>query len=109
MLWRLLATLGGGCSSGEMLDANLTVDETTAVLTCELPAQLLSEEDIFAAAVRPIGSAINAGLFGAGFALRLARAEAKAAGGGLVRNDETIVLTLPLAQLAVADDLRRDG
>lgn len=109
LLWRLLATLGGGCSSGEMLEANLSVEGGVSTLTCELPAQLLSEEDIFAAEARPIGSAINAGLFGAGFALRLARAEAKAAGGALQRDDETIVLTLPLAQDSNADELRRDG
>lgn len=109
LLWRLLATLGGGCASGEMLDASISIDETEARLTCELPAQLLSEEDIFAAEARPIGAAINAGLFGAGFALRLARAEAKAAGGGLTREDESVVLTLPLALGEAAEALRRDG
>jgi hypothetical protein len=56
---------------------------------------LLGEEDIFAAQVRPIGSAINPGLFGSGFALRLSRAEARAAGGELLREDTALVLTLP--------------
>ena len=96
LLWRLLATLGGGCAAGEMLVASVTSEGGMAELRCELPAQLIAEEDVFAAEVRPIGTAINAGLFGAGFALRLARAEARAAGGGLVRADEAIVLTLPL-------------
>ncbi len=113
LLWRLLATLGGGCSAGEMLQATITGTLTgtggsatgatiggagagMAQLVCDLPAQLLAEEDIFTAEVKPVGTAINAGLFGAGFALRLARAEARAAGGGLVRDDERIVLTLPL-------------
>ncbi len=101
LLWRLLATLGGGCSAGEMLEA--TISDTggggagaMAQLICDLPAQLLAEDDIFTAEVKPVGTAINAGLFGAGFALRLARAEARAAGGDLVRDDETIVLSLPL-------------
>lgn len=98
LAWRLLATLGGGSSAGEMLNATLETIGNNVVLTCELPAQLLAEEDIFTAEARPIGTAINAGLFGAGFALRLARAEARAAGGNLVRDDETIVLTLPLAR-----------
>lgn len=98
LAWRLLATLGGGSSAGEMLNATLETLGNKAVLTCELPAQLLAEEDIFTAEARPIGTAINAGLFGAGFALRLARAEARAAGGNLVRDDEAIVLTLPLAK-----------
>jgi len=108
LLWRLLATLGGGCAAGEMLRATLVpvlgheggADAGgpigAARLTCEIPAQLLAEEDIFAAEARPLGTAINAGLFGAGFALRLARAEARAAGGDLVRRDEEVVLTLPL-------------
>lgn len=95
LLWRLLATLGGGCSAGEMLAAELSTEDGIVQLSCDLPAQLLSEEDIFTAEVRPVGSVINAGLFGAGFSLRLARAEARAAGGALVRDGERIVLTLP--------------
>lgn len=95
LLWRLLATLGGGCSAGEMLEASLSAHGGLVRLTCDLPVQLLNEDDIFTAEARPIGTAINAGLFGAGFALRLARAEARAAGGDLARDGETIVLTLP--------------
>jgi signal transduction histidine kinase len=96
LFWRLLATLGGGCAAGEMLHASFgDGDEEMVRFTCELPAQLLSEEDIFAAEAKPIGTAINPGLFGAGFALRLARAEARGAGGELVREDEAIILTLP--------------
>ncbi|TRD10494.1 HAMP domain-containing histidine kinase [Erythrobacter insulae] len=96
LLWRLLATLGGSCASGEMLIAALETGHSEARLTCELPAQLMAEDDIFAAEVKPISSTINAGLFGAGFALRLARAEAQAAGGKLTVNDDTLTLTLPL-------------
>ena len=96
LLWRLLATLGGGCSTGEMLEATIRDVGGMAQLVCDLPAQLLAEEDIFTAEVKPVGTTINAGLFGAGFALRLARAEARAVGGGLARNGETIVLSLPL-------------
>lgn len=95
LLWRLLATLGGGCAAGEMLGAQIFAEGENAVLTCEIPASLLSEEDIFAAEARPIGSAINAGLFGAGFALRLVRAEVRAAGGNLLRDGEQLILTLP--------------
>ncbi|MFN3517638.1 MAG: hypothetical protein ACK4YM_10845 [Novosphingobium sp.] len=39
---------------------------------------------------------IAAGVFGVGFALRLARAEARAAGGDLLRKDAKLRLTLPL-------------
>jgi hypothetical protein len=38
---------------------------------------------------------VSAGVFGAGFALRLARAEARAAGGDLLREGDALVLTLP--------------
>jgi len=115
LLWRLLATLGGGCTAGEMLAASLApvfandarrgsgAPIGIARLTCELPAQLLAEEDIFSAEARPSATAITAGLFGAGFALRLARAEARAAGGDLVRHDEEVVLTLPLLAEGSAD------
>nr|WP_298926802.1 histidine kinase dimerization/phospho-acceptor domain-containing protein [uncultured Erythrobacter sp.] len=96
LLWRLLATLGGSCASGEMLLATLETGTSEARLTCELPAQLMAEEDVFAAEAKPVGAAINAGLFGAGFALRLARAEAKGAGGGLEVTDDAVTLTLPL-------------
>lgn len=104
LLWRLLATLGGGCAAGELLEARISSDGKLGELTCELPAQLLKEDDIFTAEARPVGSAINAGLFGAGFALRLARAEAKAAGGDLVRDDEQLILSLPLAQTGEANE-----
>ena len=96
LMWRLLATLGGSCSSGETLTATLDTHAGQARLVCELPAQLMAEEDIFAAEARPVGDAVNAGLFGAGFALRLARAEARAAGGSLAIDDEAVTLTLPL-------------
>jgi len=115
LLWRLLATLGGGCAAGEMLTASLApvfandarrgsgAPVGIARLACKLPAQLLAEEDIFSAEARPAASAINAGLFGAGFALRLARAEARAAGGDLVRHEEEVVLTLPLLAEEASD------
>ena len=109
LLWRLLATLGGGCTAGEMLAATVTSDGPTAHLTCELPVQLMSEEDVFAAEARPVGSAVNAGLFGAGFALRLARAEARAVGGALVRENDTIVLSLPSAEDSTAAESLREG
>ena len=96
LIWRLLATLGGGCASGEMLGATLEARRGEVVLSCEVPAQLMAEDDIFAAEARPIGAAVNAGLFGAGFALRLAKAEARAAGGRLEVSDDTVTLTLPL-------------
>ena len=54
------------------------------------------DRERFAAEAKPVGAAVQAGLFGAGFALRLARAEARAAGGGLDVGEEAVTLTLPL-------------
>jgi len=100
LVWRLLATLGAACDKGERIPARLDpligASGAMARLTCALPARLAAEDNLFAAAIRPATSAINAGLFGAGFALRLARAEAHAAGGALLRDGAALVLTLPL-------------
>ena len=60
-----------------------------------LPASLAAHDDVFAADNRAAGGAVSAGMFGAGFALRLARAEARAAGGDLVRDGDALSLYLP--------------
>ena len=96
LIWRFLATLGGACGANEFLDAELLTHEDMVMLTCDLPRKLLEEDDVFAAEGKPVGTAINAGIFGAGFALRLARAEARGAGGGLSHTDGRITLTLPI-------------
>lgn len=100
LAWRLLASIGAACGEGEQLTAQLAPvigqGRALARLACPLPAELVREEDLFAAAVRPARGTINAGLFGAGFAFRLARAEASACGGALRREGDALVLTLPL-------------
>lgn len=100
LLWRLLASIAAACGPGEKLAAQLLPvlhqGGALARLACALPAELARKDDIFSATVRPSGGTINAGLFGAGFAFRLARAEARAAGGALVREGDALVLTLPL-------------
>ncbi len=96
LIWRVLATLGGACASGEMITCQLRRDDRLVRLICELPAQLISEEDLFAAQVKPANTVLNAGLFGAGFTFRLARAEARAAKGGLSHEGEHLALMLPL-------------
>lgn len=108
LLWRMLASLGAACGEGERLETRLDplIGKGSAVarLTCALPADLAREENLFAASARPAVTAINPGLFGAGFAFRLARAEARAAGGTLAREGDRLVLTLPL--LTGTEDLR---
>ncbi len=101
LVWRLLASLGAACGAGERIAVRLDPligggRAGVARLVCDLPARLAGDDNLFAATTRSGDSAINAGLFGTGFALRLARAEARAAGGGLARCGGTLELTLPL-------------
>lgn len=96
LLWRFLATLASACGANETLKAELEDHDGQARLECDLPGQLVEEADVFATAAKPTESTINAGVFGAGFALRLARAEARASGGHLTRIDDRLRLTLPL-------------
>lgn len=70
-----------------------------------LPAALASKDDdaLFQAAAGTVPQVISAGVFGVWFASRLARAEARAAGGLLVRKDAKLRLTLPdLTAIALA-------
>lgn len=100
LVWRLLASLGAACAPGETIAVRLNPliggGRAMAQLRCTLPARLAAEDNLFAATTRAAEGAINPGLFGSGFALRLARAEARAASGGLAREGDAIVLTLPL-------------
>ncbi|WP_126175690.1 histidine kinase dimerization/phospho-acceptor domain-containing protein [Tsuneonella rigui] len=93
--WRLLATITGATGANEDIALRLTCDTATVRLVCSIPASLRAQDDVFAAESRAGGGAVSAGMFGAGFALRLARAEARAAGGDLLSEGDTLVLTLP--------------
>lgn len=96
LVWRMLATLAGAAGAGERMQ--LTLDRTSreVLLGCEVPASLAGEADIFAATARASSGALSAGAFGAGFSLRLVRAEARAIGGSLARVDDVLLLVLPL-------------
>ncbi|WP_165961119.1 histidine kinase dimerization/phospho-acceptor domain-containing protein [Qipengyuania sediminis] len=95
--WRVLATLAAATAAGETMRVSLTGAERVVRLAIRLPAALAQAEDVFAADVHPPAHALGTGLLGAGFALRLARAEARAVGGDLARaGDGDLVLTLPL-------------
>lgn len=101
LIWRLLASLGAACGAAEQitirLDPLIGSQAAMARLTCALPAGLAAQDNLFAAAAARVSdNAINPGLFGTGFALRLARAEARAAGGTLQREGDLLALTLPL-------------
>ena len=90
-----MGCLTGAAGTGETLLLQLGGDGEAARLSCSLPASLAAQDDVFAAESRAGGGAVSAGMFGAGFALRLARAEARAAGGDLVREGSALVLTVP--------------
>ena len=96
LVWRLLATLASGCSAGEALGVELSSQHGVIRLTCDIPEHLMAEDDVFAARAKPSSGGLSAGFFGAGFSLRLARAEARAAGGDLVNQDGRISLTIPM-------------
>ncbi|WP_374405195.1 histidine kinase dimerization/phospho-acceptor domain-containing protein [Pelagerythrobacter sp.] len=100
LAWRLLATLATAVGTGESLPLVLRREAGHLTLTAGVPAALADEEDVFAAAPRPSSGALSAGMFGAGFALRLARAEARAAGGDLSHTRGELRLVLPLLTAA---------
>ncbi|MEO7384265.1 MAG: histidine kinase dimerization/phospho-acceptor domain-containing protein, partial [Novosphingobium sp.] len=97
LCWRLLATMAGLAAPGERLKVRLRRKHQMIRLTSDLPGALSIKDDLFHASPPPATSALSAGMFGAGFALRLAAAEARAAGGDLVRRDARIRLELPEA------------
>ena len=103
LAWRLLASLAGSLAPGEVVEVTLRGSYRGIELDAELSLALAGEEDLFAAAARSEAPAVTAGMFGTGFTLRLARAEAEAAGGSLVLRGERLVLSLPGLTGAVPD------
>lgn len=95
LVWRVLATLAGALAPGEIIESTLSGRTDVVELRAELPIGLASVEDPFASGVPAQTPAVTAGMFGTGFTLRLARAEAEAAGGGLTIAEEGLILTLP--------------
>ncbi|WP_017666126.1 histidine kinase dimerization/phospho-acceptor domain-containing protein [Porphyrobacter sp. AAP82] len=102
LVWRLMASLAAAAAPAERiglrLDPVIGAGRGEVRLRCALPARLAASEgaSLFAATTRTGESAISPGLFGTGFALRLARAEAQGAGGALRRDGDALLLTLPL-------------
>jgi signal transduction histidine kinase len=96
LAWRLLASLAGALAPGEIVDLNLASDGRQIILDTDLPVALLGNGDLFEALGPSAPRAISAGMFGTAFTLRLARAEAEAAGGRLERRGDTLRLALPV-------------
>ncbi len=108
LVWRILATLAGAVSPGEELQAVLAQNGSKTGLEIDLPAALAGRDDLFESTAPAQAQAVSAGMFGAGFTLRLARAEARAAGGELVREEDLLILTLPLSTSIRNDIVNND-
>jgi hypothetical protein len=96
LVWRLLATLAGAAAPNEVLRLRLRMREGSVRLTVRLPASLSGrdEEELYHASVSQ-PQALAVGMFGAGFALRLAATEARAANGALEFKGDRVRLSLP--------------
>ena len=97
LAWRLIATMAANAGPGEQLRARLRRKGSEVRLTLHLPRVLAdrSESELFHSSAPAGGQALSTGMFGTGFALRLARAEARAAGGRLDLREGRLRLTLP--------------
>ena len=96
LCWRLLATLAGSLAPGEERAVQLSSDGRTARILAELPQAIADAGDPFAIGPDTARPAISAGMFGTGFALRLARAELIAAGGSLGLRGTSLEARLPV-------------
>ncbi|MCA1661248.1 MAG: sensor histidine kinase [Novosphingobium sp.] len=97
MLWRTLALLATEALPGELLTLALAAQGDFVALAIALPEALARRDEAALFALLPVGDAGGPalGLLGGGFALRLARAEARAAGGDLERDDGRLIVRLP--------------
>ncbi|MCJ2179429.1 sensor histidine kinase [Novosphingobium album (ex Hu et al. 2023)] len=105
MIWRLLAVLAGATAPDEPLALTWSATGQDVTVRIALPAALATCEDgdLFGAQNGERGHSLMAGMFGAGFTLRLAAAEAAAAGGSLQRDGDALCLRLPGLTAANAD------
>jgi K+-sensing histidine kinase KdpD len=97
LAWRILASLAALTSPGEALQLNLSVQGEEMQLSISLPATVAEQDDVFDSSIPAQSRAVSAGMFGSGFAMRLARAEARATGGELKREGDLLLLALPIA------------
>jgi hypothetical protein len=107
LVWRLLATLAGTAAPGEVLKLRIRPARTGLMrIVVRLPATLAERDErgLFHATVASPQQALSAGMFGTGFALRLAAAEARAVGGRLERGEGKLRLSLPRANVRAAED-----
>lgn len=97
--WRLLSVVAGNAAPGERLAVTLSAAPPFARLALTLPASLAMRDDadLFAPdAGGSRGALPGPAMLGSGFALRVAAAEARAAGGRMTREGAWLVLSIPL-------------
>ena len=94
LIWRILASVAGSLNMGEHIRLDMIADEERLRMKLDWPAGLRQrlEESKIDTNRR---AAISAGMFHPRFTLRLADAEARAAGGKLKLGEKRITLTLP--------------
>lgn len=97
LVWRLLAALAGSMAPEEVLAVVWRSSADRVELRIALPAALAGQggNSLLDAPPTERGQTLSAGMFGLGFTLRLAVAEAAAAGGALTRDGEVLRLALP--------------
>jgi len=97
MFSRLLAATIGLAAPGETIAADLRGGQASLELSLGRPAAIagLEETQLLHPGYTPEGDWPGAPALGLGFALRLVRKLAEAAGGGLAIQDEHFVLTIP--------------
>lgn len=107
MIWRLLSVVAVSAEAGERLALATSLDGRTIALSLTLPAALAALDDaaFYGAQAGPdAGSELAVGFLGRGFAMRLLTAEARAAGGSLLRKDGRLVLALPFADESFSEE-----
>ena len=105
LVWRLLAALAGSTAPDEILELACSREaDTCVVLRIALPTALAARDgsELFDTPPGERGQTLSAGMFGLGFTLRLAAAEAVAVGGALRREGNDLHLTLPGLTAAAA-------
>ena len=111
LIWRLLATLAGAASPGEVIALGGLSLGSMVKLNLQLPAALAALEhgQLMVATASAAPRALMAGMFGTGFSLRLAAAEANAAGGKLQHVGKALQLSLPGLTAAEPDHSKEGG
>lgn len=108
VVWRLLATIAAAADPEERIAIAVDGSGPVTTLWIDVPLSLRSADPADLFRVMPIttGSPLATGLLGSGFAFRLAKAEARAAGGALELDGERLRLRLPtIPPLAGGADL----